>query len=242
MIGKDKFRLRLLFFFLIVLLTVQITEIKGEEVLFREGFENLENWKPIYFPKIKRHTVYTVESREGERYLKAVSKASASAIVYKKEFEVYDFPKVRWRWKVDGIYQKGNAKTKEGDDYPLRIYILFKYDPGRASAWEQIKYGTAKLVYGEYPPHSTINYIWSSRRHPETIITNSYTDKAKMILLQQGPENVGQWVEQEANIIEDYQKAFGEKPPPVASLAIMNDSDDTGESATAYVSFIEIFR
>lgn len=63
-----------------------------------------------------------------------------------------------------------------------------------------------------------------------------------MILLQQGRENVGKWVEQEVNIIEDYQKAFGEKPPLEASLAIMSDSDDTGERATAYVGFIEVFR
>ena len=170
---------RFFFTFLMVLLMVWTIQAEGEEVLFRESFENLENWKPIYFPKIKRHTVYTVESQEGERYLKAVSEASASAIGYKKEFKAYDFPKVRWRWKVDTIYQKGNAKTKEGDDYPLRIYILFKFDPERASVWEQIKYSTAKLIYGEYPPHSAINYIWSSRLHPETIITNSYSNKAK---------------------------------------------------------------
>lgn len=233
---------RFLFSFLMVLLLFQISETKGEEVLFRENFENLENWKPLYFPKIKRHTVYSVESRDGERYLKAVSEASASAIVHKNEFKVYDFPKLRWRWKVDGVFQKGDAKTKEGDDFPLRIYVLFRYDPERASGWGKVKYNTARLIYGEYPPHSTLNYIWANREHPEIIITNSFSDKAKMILLQQGRENVGKWVEQEVNIIEDYQKAFGEKPPPVASLAIMSDSDNTGESVTAYISFIEIFR
>ena len=112
-----------------------------------------------------------------------------------QEFNVYDFPKVRWRWKVDNIFQKGNAKTKEGNDYPLRIYILFKYDPERASGWEKIQYQYAKLIYGEYPPHSTIDYIWSSRQHPETIITNSHSNKSKMILLQKGLENVAKWVD-----------------------------------------------
>jgi hypothetical protein len=233
---------RVLLSFFAVLLLFQIPETWGREVLFRENFENLENWKPVFFPKVKRHTVYTVEAREGERYLKAVSEASASAIVFKQDVKVYDFPRIRWRWKVDTVYQKGNAKTKEGDDYPLRIYVLFPYDPLNASGWEKIKYGSAKLLYGEYPPHSALNYIWSSQRHPETVITNSFTDRAKMIPLRQGKEQVGKWLEEEVDIIADYERAFGEKPPPMASLAIMNDSDNTGESAASYIDFIEVFK
>jgi hypothetical protein len=37
-------------------------------------------------------------------------------------------------------------------------------------------------------------------------------------------------------------KAFGEDPPSVANLAIMNDSDNTGESAVSYIDYIEIYR
>ena len=46
---------------------------------------------------------------------------------------------------------------------------------------------------------------------------------------------------QEVNIVEDYQKAFGKIPPPKANLVTMSDSDNTGESATSYINFIEIF-
>ena len=42
--------------------------------------------------------------------------------------------------------------------------------------------------------------------------------------------------------LEDYRRAFGEDPPAEASLAIMNDSDDTGQSAVSFVEFIEVFR
>jgi len=60
--------------------------------------------------------------------------------------------------------------------------------------------------------------------------------------LEKGEDNVGKWVLEEVNVTEDYQKAFGEKPPVAASLAIMNDSDNTGESAVSYVEFIEVYR
>jgi hypothetical protein len=33
-----------------------------------------------------------------------------------------------------------------------------------------------------------------------------------MIILQAGEENVGKWMVQEINIIDDYHKAFGERP------------------------------
>ena len=43
-------------------------------------------------------------------------------------------------------------------------------------------------------------------------------------------------------ILDDYQQAFGVKPPARARIAIMNDSDNTGESSVSYVEYIEIFK
>ena len=210
--------------------------------LLREDFNDLNSWKPLYFPKIENHTSYTIESNGSESYLKAVSNASASAILYKTEFNIYQYSRMRWRWKVETIYKKGNAKTKTGDDYPLRIYIVFKYDPEKAGFMEKLKYNAAKLIYGEYPPHSSLNYIWANREYEERIITNAYTEKAKMVLLQKGDANVGKWLIHDVNFIEDYEEAFGEKPPPIASIAIMNDSDNTGEKSISYLDYIEVYR
>jgi hypothetical protein len=50
------------------------------------------------------------------------------------------------------------------------------------------------------------------------------------------------WVEEDVNIVRDYREAFGSEPPPVASLAIMNDSDDTGERAVSFIDYIEVYR
>jgi hypothetical protein len=44
------------------------------------------------------------------------------------------------------------------------------------------------------------------------------------------------------NIIEDYVKAFGVKPPEKAGIAIMNDSDNTGEQSVSYLDYIEVYR
>jgi hypothetical protein len=212
---------------------------EGETVIINEDFNNLDKWEAYEFPKIKEHSTYTIIENG---ILKTQSNASASAIIYKDEFNVYEYPKINWRWKVDNILQKGDAKSKIGDDYPLRIYVAFKYDPKEAGIGKRLKYKSAKLLYGTFPPDSSLNYIWANKIHEEDIIPNSFTSKAQMILLKKGDKNVGKWETEEVDILEDYKKAFGEEPPKIASLIIMNDTDNTGESATSYVDYIKIFK
>ena len=179
-----------------------------EHVFAREDFNSLEDFRPIYFPKIKRHSAYTIVKEQNESFLKAESNASASGIIYRKEFNVYDYPKIRWRWKISNVYKKGDAEKKSGDDYPIRIYIIFKYDPERASFGQKIRYGLAKIIYGEYPPQSSLNYIWANRNYSEKIITNPYAKEAKMIIMEAGEEKAGKWMTEEADIIEDYRKGL----------------------------------
>ncbi|PKN96195.1 MAG: hypothetical protein CVU43_21955 [Chloroflexi bacterium HGW-Chloroflexi-5] len=207
---------------------------------FREDFETLANWKPLTFPKIARHSAYSILKEDGKSMLVAVADNSASGLIYTKAFNIYQTPIIRWKWKVSNIFQAGDAKKKSGDDYPLRIYVVFKYDPQKASLFEKAQYNTAKLLYGEYPPHSSLNYIWANKKHSERILPNTYTAKAQMILLQKGPERAGQWVEERVNALDDYRKAFGANPPAQASLAIMADADNTGEKATGNVEYIEV--
>ena len=215
---------------------------KKRDVLFRETFANLDNWEPVYFPKSERHSSYTIKSSYDETYLKTESLASSSGIISKTSFNVYDYPKATWRWKAENIYKNSNATDESGDDYPIRICIVFKYEPEKAKLLESMKYSTAKLLYGRYPPHSSLGYIWANREHEEKVIASVSTEKSKMIPLQMGSKNLGKWQTQDVNIIEDYKMAFGTNPPPIASIGIMNDSDDTGENAVSYVDFVEIYR
>ncbi len=246
----ELFRKYFVFYLCFLMGSVALSPIALSEdnIFLLEEFENLDNWEPFTFPKIKEHSTYTIvennvtQSSRLRNVLKAESNASASAILYKGRFNVSDYPLLEWRWKVENVYEKGDAKKKSGDDYPIRIYIVFKYDPKKAGFRKRLKYKTAKALYGEYPPHSTLNYIWANKEHAEDILTNTYADEAKMILLQKGKEKIHTWQVEKANILEDYRKAFGEDPPDVGSIVMMNDSDNTKEHAVSYVDYIKIYR
>jgi hypothetical protein len=200
----------------------------------QEGVILPDSWKPLTFPKIDQHTIYTVTKEEEMTSIKAVSQASASGLTREIVVDLKEYPIFSWRWKVSNVLQKGDVTKKQGDDYPARVYITFAYDPRRVSFIERAKFKTYKLVYGHYPPLVALNYIWESKAPKGTIVSSPYTERSKMIVVESGTALINQWLNEERNLFEDYRKAFGEEPPPVSGVAIMTDTDNTGESATAY--------
>lgn len=214
----------------------------GGQVLLHESFDDLSAWEPLTFRKIERHSSYSIETNATDSFLRAESSSSASGVVWQKSYDVTEYPRLSWRWKINRVYDSGDAFTKQGDDYPVRLYVVFEYDPEQASFWTKVKYNSYKAIYGQYPPHSSLNYIWANHGHQERYIPNAYTDKAVMIPLQAGADKAGQWVKETVDVLQDYRAAFGEDPPARVSLAIMNDSDDTGEASVSWVDDIKVFR
>ncbi len=53
-------------------------------------------------------------------------------------------------------------------------------------------------------------------------------------MVESGEKNVGQWVEMNRNVYEDYRQIFDEDPPTITGIGIMTDSDSTQDQATAY--------
>jgi hypothetical protein len=200
-----------------------------------------KGWKTLSFKKIKRHTQYTVMQEEENFFVQAQSQNSASAIYKQVQIIPRDFPILSWKWKIDNIIQKSDPRKKSGDDYPARIYVAFKYNPKDASLWEKIRYGAIKAVYGSYPPKHALNYIWGPSFFNRGItLDNPYTNRTKMIVVESGTEKIGRWVQEERNVYEDYKRFFSSEPPEIEFIAIMTDTDNTGESCTAYYDDITL--
>jgi len=209
---------------------IEVGKFSGEEA----GNSLPAHWKPLIFKKIERHTIYTLVKDGDTVVIKAVAEASASGLTREIKINPKEWPFVQWRWRVKNILRKGDVHRKDGDDYPARLYITFEYDPSKLGFFEKAKYEMIRLLYGEYPPLAAINYIWESKAPMGTMVPNPYTDRVMMIVVESGETKLNQWVSEERNIYEDYKKAFGEEPPMISGVAIMSDTDNTGESATAY--------
>lgn len=199
-------------------------------------------WSALTFRNGAPPTRYALVADGGVTVLKAEAEKSASGLIRRFEDAGPDLkrtPVLRWRWKVAGLIRGADIRIREGDDYPARVYVTFRYEPARAGLGQRMQFGAARALYGEYPPHAAISYVWDGRAALGTLLPNAYTARAMMLVVESGARRVGEWVEMERNVLEDYRRAFGEDPPPVSGIAVMTDTDQTGESATAWYGDIE---
>ncbi len=197
-------------------------------------------WEALTFPRVARHSRYTVV-REGQDFvLRAESEAAASALYRPLDLDPKVHRVLSWRWKVEGVLDRSDPRRKSGDDYAARVYVAFGYDPAGASAWERARYGALRLLYGRYPPGMALNYVWESRLPVGTVLDNAYSARAKMVVARSGAAEAGRWVTERHDIYADYRRIVGGEPPRIVGVALMTDTDDTGERAVAYYGAIRL--
>ena len=178
-----------------------------------------KGWREKVF---KGRTNYVASRKDGIPCIAAVSHASASGLVYTISYDPQIMPILSWQWQIENLLAKGDATRKSGDDYPARVYVVFE-----------------SLFFWQT---RALSYIWDNRLPKGTFIKNAYTKNAMMIVVESGPAEKGKWVREERNIRTDFIKAFGEEPPKVGAIAIMTDTDDTGETAKAWYGPIRIMK
>src|SRR6266705_3456897 len=92
--------------FVLLLVTVFLSSARADEKChdfsFKSGGSELpQDWKPLTFPKIARHTSYTLESDGQNFWVKAESRNSASALVREIRVDPKVYPILRWWWRVE---------------------------------------------------------------------------------------------------------------------------------------------
>jgi hypothetical protein len=189
-------------------------------------------WEPLRFRGL-RPTSYELAEYDGRLVVRAESNASSSGLVRRGRIDLDEYPVIEWNWKVENLIEKGDVTRKDGDDYPARIYVMFDY-PLRNLSWVQRNLIRAtRIIYGRVPSRA-ISYVFANREEPGLVTENPYTDLVTMVVVDSGPDNAGVWRTYRRNIMEDYRTIYGEDPPPIEAVAIMTDSDDTGESALSW--------
>ena len=176
----------------------------------------LQDWKERSFSGNSR---YELVNLGGTRVLKGSSDNAASILYKKKSIDLTKTPTISWSWKVDGIYENIDEQTRQGDDFPARLYVVAKTG---ILPWQTL----------------AINYVWSSNQEIGSSWTNPFTEKAKMIAVQSGRSNAGKWVNQSRNIVTDFKELFGQDVDVIAGYAVMVDGDNANKKGTAW--FAEI--
>ena len=173
---------------------------------------DLSGWKEQRF---KGRTQYTLVKIDGKPALMAKSSASASGLYKSIEIDLDKTPYLNWSWRVENTLMGLDETTKAGDDYPARIYVIFQ----NADIFLRSR---------------TLTYVWSSSQPIDSSWTSAYTDNSVMVAIQSKNANVGRWVTHKQNIREDYRRHFRKDKRFVDGIALMTDTDNSGQSAIAY--------
>lgn len=200
-----------------IFVTAVLADQTKELAISRFDLEGLSGWSPKIF---KGETQYILVEDDGRRVVQAISHGGASGMVKEIDFNPSEYRYLRWSWKIKDIIAGGNERIKAGDDYAARIYVVF---PGRFF-WQT----------------RAINYIWANQLPQGQSIPNPYTAQTIMVAVQSGSSRSGEWVSEERDVLSDYKRLFGEEPKKAGAIAIMTDTDNTGESAMAWYTDITL--
>jgi hypothetical protein len=173
---------------------------------------DISDWEKKEF---SGETSYQLVSIDNRHALRARSNASASGLVRKIEVDLNKTPYMNWSWKVDAILDNVDETTKAGDDYPARVYIVVS---DGFFFWQT----------------RALSYSWASKQAKGSSWPNAFTDNATMVAVQSGEERVGEWVQEKRNILEDIKNLIGIDATSINAVAIMTDTDNSKQSATAY--------
>jgi hypothetical protein len=118
---------------------------------------------------------------DGSVVLRAEASNAASALIHTGRFDPLATPWLNWRWRADELPAGGRFATRDGDDYALRIYVLFDYDLSKLGFGTRTKIRLARAFYGEQVPTAVLCYVWDARAAPGTRAWSAYTDRVRMI-------------------------------------------------------------
>lgn len=198
----------------ICFLLVLLPGLAGAETVTIGDFDKngLDQWQGRSFAG---KTDYQLVMEDGQQVLRARSKGTASGLYHKKTVDLTATPWLHWRWKIGNILQHVDETTKSGDDYPARVYVIFS---GGLAFWRT----------------RTVVYVWSSNQPVGSTWHSAFTDHARVIAVRTGGDKVGRWVTETRNVREDYKKLFGEDVEEADAVAVMTDTDNSGQQATAW--------
>ncbi len=200
-----------LFFYFSVIFYTSL--VMAEPLMIGEFSANkLHGWEEKSF---EGKTAYSIVNLAGKDVLVAESHAAASGLFRKITVDLNKTPYINWSWRAENIFPDINEKTKKGDDYPARIYMV---SSGGIFFWKT----------------KAVNYVWSSNQVSGDAWPNAYTSRAHMVVVESGNSNIATWKSYKRNVREDFKHFFGKDVSEIDVVAVMTDTDNSGLSAKTY--------
>jgi hypothetical protein len=196
-------------------------------------------WQHTPFPG-KKASRYSLVRLDGRNAMAVNAVSSASMLRHKVRVEPADLNRLRFSWKVPALIDAADLTQRDLGDSPVRIVLAFEGDRSKFSAKNAMLSELAHALTGEPLPYATLMYVWCNNREPGSVIINPRTDRIRKLVMESGPQNLGQWLDYERDIRADFEKAFGEAAGALLAVGIMTDSDNTQSTTQAWYGPVKL--
>jgi hypothetical protein len=165
----------------------------------------------------------TVVADGNGRALHLRSDNEGSTISKEVKVDVKRFPILQWRWKAVVLPAGGDSRRKEADDQAAQIYVAFPRFPQAVRS-------------------RVIGYVWDTTAPVGLVAGSQKTGTVTYVIVRSGPAELGKWITETRNVLEDYRRIFGEEPTEeVGAISVAVDSNDTRSRAESFMGEI-LFR
>jgi len=201
-----------------------------------------QGWEPMIILRNKKQTQYQLVSKEDTTVLHARAEGASSGLMQKVDVNPQQQPWLHWRWKINSLLKLADNTNRATEDSPVRLILGFDGDKDSMPFTDQVLFETARVMTGYDFPYATLMYIWENNAPVGSVIRSTYTSRIRMMVAESGSDGLGEWRNFERNILEDYEKAFGEKPGQLIGVGVLTDTDNTGETTEAWYGDIRLLR
>jgi hypothetical protein len=200
------------------------------------------HWVPLVIHRNKKQTRYQLVAEQDKTILHARAVGASSGLMQHVSIDPLAQPWLGWQWRIGSMIATADNFARDAEDSPARIILGFDGDKDKLSFTDQILFETARVVTGHDFPYATLMYVWENKAPVGTVIASARSGRIKMMVAASGADGIGQWHDFTRNIVDDYEKAFGEKPGRLIGVGVLTDTDNTGETVDAWYGDIRLFN
>lgn len=180
---------------------------------------------------------------DGIHTVRLHSDAALTFLERNASIDLKEYPIVSWKWKIENILQDIDERTHAGDDHPIRIFFVFDPDDSKQSWWFRLKRSLyLDWVHGHPYGGGFTEYVWSSHLGAGETINDPGNPSQKLIVVEGGEKNIGQWRSHQRNLYQDFLSLYGREPRRLIFIGILNDTDQTGQKATSYIADLKFHK
>jgi hypothetical protein len=166
---------------------------------------------------------FRIVTQGGRKVLHLKSANDSSTVSKEIKVDVKSQPILQWSWQAVTLPKGGDARKSATDDQAAQLYVTFPRFPSQVRS-------------------RIISYLWDTTAPVGAVFKSEKTGLVTYVVIRSGPTDLGKWLTESRNVLEDYKKIYGEAPgEEVGAISISIDSNDTRSAAESYFGEI-LFR